>query len=486
MPSGEHTDAFGNVNANPVSKLEELVDSFNAEQHRPAIILGHSTDDAFMQGLIPSDSLPAHGYIEGLSLDEDGTLIAHASLQPEAQDWIERGLYDYRSIALYSADSPYNPTPGKASVRHLALLGASPPAIKGLTPLKDILSTNEAYGEVMTLAKTKEPEAFEEAEEEVLPEVEASEAPVEEEVAVKEADSEEAEAPEAPEADAGAFLEGNAGEFIRFILTDGEEGYQGEVTRFEPEPSAENSYLYDGAGKFMGSFVDESLGEPETFDFELMQSGDAWSISFKPSGTEDEGNEEPEPEAEEPEASGEKPKPYMEEKPAEEELEEEQPVTAFSEPEPTPDQLRIKQLEAKLAEIELKELSTFIAGVYGEGKLIEGQFAQADCLALAMAVRAIPAPEAYSESHKTALDAFKGFLSGLPPQIAYGDSPLAAPEVAESDAASPPIAPHGAVYSEDGLAALTRIQAYCEEHSLDITKPNQFKQAARAVAMEKS
>ena len=51
-----------------------------------------------------------------------------------AKDLVKDGHYRKVSISFYSPDSQINPHPGQWTARHLALLGAAPPAVKGLEP----------------------------------------------------------------------------------------------------------------------------------------------------------------------------------------------------------------------------------------------------------------------------------------------------------------------------------------------------------------
>ena len=48
------------------------------------------------------------------------------------EDYVKNGLYKKVSASFYSPESKINPEPGKWSLRHVAMLGAQPPAVKGL------------------------------------------------------------------------------------------------------------------------------------------------------------------------------------------------------------------------------------------------------------------------------------------------------------------------------------------------------------------
>ena len=95
-------------------------------------VIGHAGDN---------DSLPAYGWIKGFS-QQGGNLYADVAFTDTAKDLVKDGHYRKVSISFYSPDSAINPHKGKWSARHLALLGASPPAVKGLEPF----SFSEAEG----------------------------------------------------------------------------------------------------------------------------------------------------------------------------------------------------------------------------------------------------------------------------------------------------------------------------------------------------
>ncbi|MDX1370862.1 MAG: phage protease, partial [Nitrososphaeraceae archaeon] len=112
------------------SMLQEIVDSYNPDIHEGPVVFGHSGDNRihFSQ---PIDGKPAGGWIKGLI--RDGLdLYAKVETTPLGEQAISDKLYKKVSASFYSPKMPTSPTPGKWSLRHVALLGAEPPAIKGL------------------------------------------------------------------------------------------------------------------------------------------------------------------------------------------------------------------------------------------------------------------------------------------------------------------------------------------------------------------
>ena len=66
----------------------------------------------------------------GLRLEAD-----FRQMDPAFAEAVEAGRYKHVSAAFYAPDSPRNPKPGGYYLRHVGVLGAVPPAVKGLGPL---------------------------------------------------------------------------------------------------------------------------------------------------------------------------------------------------------------------------------------------------------------------------------------------------------------------------------------------------------------
>jgi hypothetical protein len=123
--AGSQTSAQG-VERNFTEKdLQQVVDTYDPEVHEAPIVLGHAGDN---------DSQPSFGWIKGFTRQGED-LYADVDFTDVAKDLVKDGHYRKVSVSFYSPDSAINPNPGKWSARHLALLGASPPAVKGLQHL---------------------------------------------------------------------------------------------------------------------------------------------------------------------------------------------------------------------------------------------------------------------------------------------------------------------------------------------------------------
>jgi hypothetical protein len=104
--------------------LQEAAESYDPSVHEAPLVIGHSGDN---------DGVPSYGWIKKLVRSGED-LYADVDFTDAAKDLVKNGHYKKLSISFYAPNSPINPHEGKWSVRHLALLGASPPAVKGLEP----------------------------------------------------------------------------------------------------------------------------------------------------------------------------------------------------------------------------------------------------------------------------------------------------------------------------------------------------------------
>ena len=142
--AGDQTSAQGVQRTFSPKDLQQVVDTYDPTVHEAPLVIGHQGDN---------DSVPSYGWIKGFSRQGDN-LYADVEFTDTAKDLVKDGHYRKVSISFYSPDSQINPTPGKWSARHLALLGAAPPAVKGLEPF----SFSEEEGVFEFAATTLSPE----------------------------------------------------------------------------------------------------------------------------------------------------------------------------------------------------------------------------------------------------------------------------------------------------------------------------------------
>jgi hypothetical protein len=98
--------------------LDKIIANYDPAKHEAPLTIGHPEHDA-----------PAYGWAEALRRTGD-VLFAKLKQVPDAIDHlVSEGRFKKRSISLYNgANGP--------SLRHIGLLGAMPPEVKGLADLK--------------------------------------------------------------------------------------------------------------------------------------------------------------------------------------------------------------------------------------------------------------------------------------------------------------------------------------------------------------
>jgi len=112
---GKQTDSDGDVHDGD-ALIDMAIETFDTSYHEPPLVIGH-----------PKHDDPAYGWVEGLKKAvKDGTQVLLAKFKdvvPEFIDAAKSGRYKKRSASFYN----------DGRLRHVGILGAVPPAVKGLT-----------------------------------------------------------------------------------------------------------------------------------------------------------------------------------------------------------------------------------------------------------------------------------------------------------------------------------------------------------------
>jgi len=113
--------------------LDRMVDNFN-EDEPPHIILGHSSDYA------GKTLIPSFGRVLGGLKRVGSDLVAMGTaFNDKMADWIKEGFFNQRSVEM-SKD--------KSRILAIGMLGATPPAVKGMDLMQNVLKeTALAYSE---------------------------------------------------------------------------------------------------------------------------------------------------------------------------------------------------------------------------------------------------------------------------------------------------------------------------------------------------
>lgn len=138
--------------------LEQVVNTYNPDQHEAPLIIGHDQDDG----------TPALGWVRKV-WRKGKELWGKVELTPKAEKLIRDGVFKKVSSSFYLPEAETNPTPGNLALRHLGLV--SIPAVKGLTAFSEIsdsetitftpsegessISFKENLGKTQTMARKK-------------------------------------------------------------------------------------------------------------------------------------------------------------------------------------------------------------------------------------------------------------------------------------------------------------------------------------------
>lgn len=120
---GTHTDSAGQATTFSREQLEATVKAYNEGDWRAPMVVGH-----------PKGTAPAYGWVGRMRIDDKGDVYVDdvEKLNPDFAELMQGGAFRNRSASWYAPDHPNNPTPGVWQLRHLGMLGAQPPALKGL------------------------------------------------------------------------------------------------------------------------------------------------------------------------------------------------------------------------------------------------------------------------------------------------------------------------------------------------------------------
>ncbi len=103
------------------AQLDQLAADYDPRRHAAPVVLGHPADDA-----------PAYAWVKRLRRAGQSLWAQLEKVDPLFEALLRAGRFAHRSVALYTNF----PATGGPYLRHLGFLGAAPPALKGLAPLR--------------------------------------------------------------------------------------------------------------------------------------------------------------------------------------------------------------------------------------------------------------------------------------------------------------------------------------------------------------
>jgi hypothetical protein len=139
--AGTHTSGAGESLTFTEGDLRLTASVYNdTKTNRAPLVLGHPAIEA---------AVPHYGHFKAL-IAKGPELWAIADVRPEAIDLVRQKRYLNVSAAFHKPMAKDNPFRGCWSLRHVGLLGAMPPAVKGMARLE---FAEAAVGELVEFAE---------------------------------------------------------------------------------------------------------------------------------------------------------------------------------------------------------------------------------------------------------------------------------------------------------------------------------------------
>ena len=123
--AGKHIDANGAEVIIEVDDIDKIIETYDTELHEAPLVIGH-----------PQHDEPAWGWVASLRRKGKVLLAKLNDLSPEISEAVRKGQYKKISASFYRPNVKRNPVSDAWYLRHIGLLGAQTPAVKGLSPLK--------------------------------------------------------------------------------------------------------------------------------------------------------------------------------------------------------------------------------------------------------------------------------------------------------------------------------------------------------------
>ena len=152
LAAGQHTSHSGKKVGLSTEDLAQVAESYDPQRFRAPLIV---TSPAHS---VPAPDKEAHaaefayGTPNSLRVVGNKLRASFKKISPKFVDWAREGKILNVSSSLYPPGHSGNPTPGKYALRHIAGLGATPPAIKDLAPLS-LSEWDEAEGGVLNFGE---------------------------------------------------------------------------------------------------------------------------------------------------------------------------------------------------------------------------------------------------------------------------------------------------------------------------------------------
>lgn len=212
--AGRHIDDAGVAHEFSVADVAAMAAGYNPGLREAPLTVGH-----------PASNLPAYGWVKGLAAAAGVLTMSPHQVEPAFAEMVRVGRFKKRSASFYPPASPNNPAPGRWYLRHVAFLGAQPPAVAGL---KDIqFSAGDADAGAVCFSETF-----------FTPYI-CQETPMEEQMKTRLAQAEaEAAAAKAAQATAEAAAEAANAQLAQFAEQQRQDRHAGHVSFAEAQVKA--------------------------------------------------------------------------------------------------------------------------------------------------------------------------------------------------------------------------------------------------------
>jgi hypothetical protein len=119
--AGRHTAMNGTTIDFTAADLAGMASSYDRRLFDAPIVVGHPKQDG-----------PAYAWCEAVRVDGDKLLADVTDIDPAFAELVNAKRFKKVSAAFYAPDDANNPKPGNYYLRHVGMLGAAAPAVKGL------------------------------------------------------------------------------------------------------------------------------------------------------------------------------------------------------------------------------------------------------------------------------------------------------------------------------------------------------------------
>jgi hypothetical protein len=123
--AGRHEAMDGRLVAIGESDVAATAAAYDPRRHEAPVVVGHPRHDA-----------PAYGWVERLASRDGGLYADLCDVDASFAETVRVGRYRKVSASFYAPGAASSPTPKVWALRHVGLLGAAPPAVKGLRPVE--------------------------------------------------------------------------------------------------------------------------------------------------------------------------------------------------------------------------------------------------------------------------------------------------------------------------------------------------------------